>query len=129
MTSMMAPSVIRTSDGAVIATGSGGSNRIRTALLQVMMNLIHFEMDVTDAVLHPRIHLEGDKLSVEGGFAPEEVERLIAHYSEHEVWPDRNLFFGGAHTVMVSDDGYAGAGDPRRGGVCRIVGSGRRTGP
>lgn len=129
MTSMMAPSVIRSSDGAVVATGSGGSNRIRTALLQVITNLVHFDMDVTEAVLSPRIHLEGSKLSVEGGFALEEVERLIARYPEHEVWAERNLFFGGAHTVMVQDGLYSGVGDPRRGGVCRIVGPRRRTGP
>lgn len=121
MTSMMAPSLVLKRDGTLVATGSGGSNRIRTALLQVMMNLIHFKMDVEQAVLSPRIHLEGDKLSVEGGFAAKEVERLTADFLEHEVWADRNLFFGGAHTVMVQQDNFTGVGDPRRGGVCRVV--------
>jgi gamma-glutamyltranspeptidase / glutathione hydrolase len=121
MTSMMAPTIVEKRDGSVVATGSGGSNRIRTALLQVLMNLIHFEMDAAEAVLRPRIHLEGDKLSVEGGFPPEDVERLIAHYPEHQVWDGMNLFFGGAHTVSAGDVTYAGAGDPRRGGVCRVV--------
>ena len=121
MTSMMAPSLIQRGDGAVMATGSGGSNRIRTALLQVMMNLIHFKMDVTEAVLSPRIHLEGDKLSVEGGFALDEVERLVADYPDHEVWSERNLFFGGAHTVTVREGEFSGVGDPRRGGVCQVV--------
>jgi gamma-glutamyltranspeptidase/glutathione hydrolase len=121
MTSMMAPSLIQTGDGTLVATGSGGSNRIRTALLQVMMNLVHFGMDVSQAVLSPRIHLEGDKLSVEGGFSASEVEPLIAEFPEHQVWPERNLFFGGAHTVMVKDGVFTGAGDPRRDGVCRVV--------
>ena len=121
MTSMMAPTLLQRGDGAVVATGSGGSNRIRTALLQVMMNLAHFEMDVSKAVLSPRIHLEGEKLSVEGGFADEEVKRLVADYPDHEVWSERNLFFGGAHTVMVRDGRFSGVGDPRRGGVCKVV--------
>ena len=121
MTSMMAPTLLQRADGAVVATGSGGSNRIRTALLQVVMNLAHFELDVTDAVLSPRIHLESEKLSVEGGFSAEEVERLVADFPEHEVWDDRNLFFGGAHTVMVRGREFSGVGDPRRGGVCRVV--------
>jgi gamma-glutamyltranspeptidase/glutathione hydrolase len=121
MTSMMAPSLIRKPDGALVATGSGGSNRIRTALLQVVMNLIHFEMDVKTAVESPRIHLEGDKLSVEGGFPATEIAHLTTHYPDHEVWSDLNLFFGGAHTVMVDQNGYAGAGDPRRGGFCLVV--------
>ena len=126
MTSMMAPSLIQRDDGTVVATGSGGSNRIRTALLQVMLNLVHFQMDVREAVLSPRIHLEGDKLSVEGGFAVEEVERLVADFPKHEVWSERNLFFGGAHTVMVREGEFFGVGDPRRGGVCRVVGSDSR---
>jgi gamma-glutamyltranspeptidase/glutathione hydrolase len=58
---------------------------------------------------------------VEGGFEPTEVERLIADYPEREVWTERNLFFGGAHTVMVRGGQYSGTGDPRRGGVCRVV--------
>lgn len=121
MTSMMAPSLILKDNGTTVATGSGGSNRIRTALLQVMMNLIHFEMDVKRAVLSPRIHLEEEKLSVEGGFAMKEVERLTADFPEHEVWSDRNLFFGGAHTVLMHNGEFTGVGDPRRGGVCRVV--------
>ncbi len=121
MTSMMAPSLIRKTNGDMIATGSGGSNRIRSALLQVINNLMYFDMDVTDAVLSSRIHWDDNKLSVEGGFAPQEIDRLMVDYHENERWDDRNLFFGGAHTVMSSDGQFTGAGDPRRGGVCRVL--------
>jgi gamma-glutamyltranspeptidase/glutathione hydrolase len=121
MTSMMAPSLIWKPDGTLVATGSGGSNRIRTALLQVMLNFIDFDMDVKAAVTSPRIHLEAERLSVEGGFQPGDVERLIADYPDHEVWTELNLFFGGAHTVLARDGQYTGFGDPRRGGVCRVV--------
>jgi gamma-glutamyltranspeptidase / glutathione hydrolase len=121
MTSMMSPSLIRKPDGTLVATGSGGSNRIRTALLQVIMNLIEFDMDVETAIASPRIHLEAGKLSVEGGFDPDVVQRLILEYPAHEVWEERNLFFGGAHTVAIQDRRFTGAGDPRRGGLCRAV--------
>jgi gamma-glutamyltranspeptidase/glutathione hydrolase len=121
MTSMMAPSLIWKPEGHLVATGSGGSNRIRTALLQVMVNLIDFGMDVETAVVSPRIHLEGERLSVEGGFRSNEIERLITHYPDNEVWDDLNLFFGGAHTVMQDQRKFTGFGDPRRGGACRVV--------
>ena len=121
ISSMMAPTMIQYPDGNQLATGSGGSNRIRTALLQVLVNILDFDMTVEQAVCSPRIHLEGGKLSVEGGFKSSEVERLVALYTEHEVWHDLNLFFGGAHTVKKDAGGFSGEGDPRRGGVCRVV--------
>ncbi len=121
MSSMMAPSIIQLPDGSLIATGSGGSNRIRSALLQVIINLIDFGMSVESAVHSPRIHLEGNKLSIEGGFKVSEIEQLITDYPEHEIWSELNLFFGGAHTVQKGLKGFTGVGDPRRGGVGRVV--------
>lgn len=121
MSSMMAPAMIRQPDGTLIASGSGGSNRIRSALLQVFINLIDFGMDIDAAVHSPRIHLEGEKLSIEGGFKVNEIEQLISHYPEHEIWSELNLFFGGVHTVKNGPKGFSGVGDPRRGGVGRVV--------
>jgi gamma-glutamyltranspeptidase/glutathione hydrolase len=121
MSSMMAPSLVIKPDGTVLTMGSGGSNRIRSALLQVLINLLDFAMDIEQAVHSPRIHLEGNKLSVEGGFKAAEVEKLVSRYPDHQVWDRLNLFFGGVHTVMEDQHGFRGAGDPRRGGVSRVV--------
>ena len=121
MTSMMAPSMIFGADGRSIALGSGGSNRIRSALLQVLLNLIDFGVDLETAVRHPRIHYEAGHLSIEGGFAGEEVQQLVAHYSDHKSWPALNLFFGGVHSVAQAADGFSGVGDPRRGGASVVV--------
>ncbi len=108
-------------DATVTAMGSGGSNRIRSALLQVFISLIDFGMDIEEAVYSPRIHLEGNKLSVEGGFKTAEVESLVSHFTDYEIWDELNLFFGGVHTVIEDSSGFRGAGDPRRGGVSRVV--------
>lgn len=121
--SMMAPSLVFGDDGRAICTGSGGSNRIRTAILQVLSNLLDFGMSLENAVHHPRIHFEDDLLNIEGGFAQSDLERLKVSYPRQKVWSGTHLFFGGAHTV--SRDGataeLAGVGDPRRGGVSVIV--------
>ena len=116
--SMMAPSVVLWDDGRMVGTGSGGSNRIRTAILQVLCNLLEFGMDVKQAVYAPRVHFEDDILNVEGGFASETVATLSHRYPNHKFWPDRHLFFGGAHTVMrdAASGRVQGTGDPRRGG-------------
>jgi len=121
MSSMIAPTMVRFPDGTRVATGSGGSNRIRSALLQVLINLLDFGVGVEAAVTRPRIHVEGRRLSVEGGFDPAAVEALLRDYPEHDVWEGLNLFFGGAHTVLEGPDRLEGVGDPRRGGVGRVV--------
>lgn len=118
--SMMAPCLLRL-PGRDIAFGSGGSNRIRTALLQVIVNLIDHAMPLAAAVTSPRIHLENDLLSVEGGFTENEIARLAAAVPIHKLWPERNLFFGGVHAVSRTRDELEGAGDPRRDGVARDV--------
>ena len=97
MTSMMAPTALAWRDGRRVATGSGGSNRIRTALLQVLINLVDFAMDVEEAVIAPRIHVEDSFLSVEGGFDPERIAPVLAAWPDHQLWDASNMFFGGAH--------------------------------
>ena len=119
MTSMMAPTVIEWPDGDLVATGSGGSNRIRSAVLQVVSNLLDFAMPIEAAVEAPRVHVEGDFLSVEGGFDTESLAPLLSAYPRHQLWERSNMFFGGAHTVASTSRGVAAAGDPRRGGSYR----------
>ena len=121
MTSMMAPTALVWRDGRKVATGSGGSSRIRTALLQVLVNLVDFGMDVEEAVSAPRIHVEDSFLSVEGGFDLERIAPVLEAWPEHQLWDARNMFFGGAHTAASGPRGVEGAGDPRRGGACVVV--------
>ena len=114
MSSMMTPGVMAAPDGSWTAFGSGGSNRIRSALTQVIANLCLFARPVGDAVRHPRLHLEDDKLSLEPGW-----DIGSAHWSGNiHTWPGDNMFFGGAHVIRRTPEGaVTGAGDPRRDGV------------
>lgn len=117
MTSMMAPTIAFLPDDFIFATGSGGSNRLRTAILQVLVNLVDFGMSLTDAVNSPRIHFECDVLNMEPGFDKADVAQVIRQYPNHKQWEEKNLFFGGAHSVAAINNCFEGAGDPRRGGV------------
>ena len=123
LSSMMAPTLAFEGAGALMALGSGGSNRIRTAILQVLVNLLDFSMSVDDAVEAPRLHYEGGMLNMENGFALDDVAGLIGQYPENKRWDERNLFFGGVHVARYDPAGrvFTGAGDPRRGGAVRIV--------
>ncbi len=117
--SMMAPTLAFMPNGDMIATGSGGSNRIRSAILQVLINLIDFNLGVAEAVELARIHFESGLLNFEHGIPEQTVANLIREFPEYHLWPERNLFFGGAHTVVYQHDGTLhGHGDSRRGGAC-----------
>lgn len=123
LSSMMAPTIITERDGGVIALGTGGSNRIRTAILQVAVNLLDRGMRLDAAVEAPRLHVEkGGTLSFEPGFSEKEAAALLALAPEAQVWPEQNLFFGGVHAVRrLADGSLEGAGDPRRRGVAIVV--------
>lgn len=128
LSSMMTPTIVRDDKGAVTALGSGGSSRIRTAILQTLLNLQIFGMSPEEAVAAPRLHWEEaaqrgepSTLSVEPGFA-EEAIATVAEGQQLAAWPAQNLFFGGVHTVRRSaSGGFDGAGDPRRGGTARLA--------
>jgi len=123
LASMMAPSLVRWGDGTVEATGSGGSARIRTAMLQVLLNELLFGMDPDAAVNAPRIHTDDGVLKAEAGFDDSVLRELAAHFSGLERWDGLNFYFGGAHGVRydASRGTFSGAGDSRRGGVYRCV--------
>jgi gamma-glutamyltranspeptidase / glutathione hydrolase len=128
LTTMMAPTILR--QGARrIALGSGGSNRLRNAILQVLLGLVEHGVDVEAAVRASRLHLEP---RADGGFraafedvdlAPGVADALRAAYPEAPaVFAPQNLYFGGVHAAIANGDGtFAGAGDPRRGGAVAIV--------
>lgn len=115
--SMMAPTVVLGEDGAPeLVLGSAGSNRIRSALLQVIVNVLDRGMDVAAAVRAPRLHFEAGTVYVEPGIdaaALEAAGRRVARFRAP------NLFFGGCQTAVrdPASGAFGGAGDPRRGGA------------
>lgn len=119
MSSMMAPTLLAEPSGRLTALGSGGSNRIRTAILQVLINLLDFGMPLPDAVAASRCHFEQDKLDVEPGLRNAVADALAREWPNMKIWEDQNLFFGGVHGVRAdfAKGEITGTGDPRRGGV------------
>jgi gamma-glutamyltranspeptidase/glutathione hydrolase len=117
LASMMTPAIAEQHDGALLALGSGGSNRIRSAMLQVLVNTLAFGMGLEEAVNAPRLHLERDHLSIERGFTGAALAELEATWPGVEQWPGGNLFFGGVHAARRNGDAsMEAAGDARRGG-------------
>ncbi len=115
--SMMAPSLLLTGDQVQLVLGSGGSKRIRTALLQVISNSVDFAMKPPEAVAAPRLHWDGQRIQVEPGFDDMALAALAKRWPLNR-WPVQDLYFGGVHVAAPNGDG---AGDPRRGGCAAMV--------
>ena len=121
MTSMMAPSLLLRDGEPVIAVGSAGSNRLRSAILQTVVSMVDGGMGAPEAVRRPRVHPEGDGVDVEGGVPEEAAQALAAAGYRLRRWGDVNLFFGGVSAAARGAGGLEGAGDPRRGGAAAAV--------
>jgi gamma-glutamyltranspeptidase/glutathione hydrolase len=122
LSSMMSPSLVSRDGRARLVVGSAGSLRLRSAVLQVIVNVVGHALPVEEALEQPRVHVEEPYLHCEGGHDQDVVDRLVAMGWDVVRWRRRNLYFGGAQAVEVLSDGsLAAAGDPRRGGHGIVV--------
>lgn len=123
ISSMMSPTLVLKPNGAKMGLGSGGSNRIRSAISQAILNYVDFQLPPDDIVNKPRIHLENDHLDIEPGYQLEEIDKVVAPENVHKFhWNDQNMYFGGVHAVFMDDKGNVdGAGDRRRVGYVTKV--------
>ena len=112
---MISPTIISKNNIQQYVLGSGGSNRIRSANIQVILNLLSKNMNLHDAIEEPRIHLEGNQLYCEPGIEiPKDktLENLIIN-----LFNQKNVFFGGVNGVSKSE----AIGDTRRGGFGIVI--------
>ena len=118
LASMMCPMAIRDRQGGLTMLGSGGSNRIRSALTVTALELIDRARPLEEAITAPRLHVEGEKLDFEDLGDEPRREALLAAFPEATAWSEPNLFFGGVHAARRGPRGDASAaGDPRRAGA------------
>ncbi|MEW6599642.1 MAG: gamma-glutamyltransferase [Nitrospirota bacterium] len=112
VSSMMMPSLVIKGGRVEFVLGSGGSKRIKTAMLQVLTHLIDFNYTVEESVEMPRVHYEDDVVHTEPGIAEDVIQGLQRLYPVN-CWEQKNMYFGGVHCVSSRMDGR---GDSRRGG-------------
>jgi gamma-glutamyltranspeptidase/glutathione hydrolase len=120
MPSMMSPTIALRDGELELGLGSGGSNRIRSAITQVLVRALADGMPLDDAVRAPRIHFEAGVVHAEPGADDAALGRLASRGYEIVRWREPNLFFGGVHAASALP-ALAGAGDPRRGGAVAVA--------
>ncbi len=108
--SMMTPTIIRESGKIKMITGTGGAGRIPFVLAQSIINALHFDLPIEDAVNFPKLYFDGETINVEEGFD-------FPYLENTKVWPQGSLYFGGTHSILVHNNHLSAVGDKRRYGV------------
>lgn len=109
--SMMAPTAVLKNGNPELILGSAGSNRIRSAITQTMVNYLDYGMNLNDSINSPRIHFEKGVVCMEKDINSEIKEQLEKQY-ELNLFDDLNVFFGGVQAVNGKLEGGC---DSRRG--------------
>ncbi len=109
--SSMTPVIVSGPEGPMLATGSPGGARIITTVLQNLINIIDFKMNIAEAIAAPRMHHQWlpDFLRLERGFSPDTVVLLKNMGHEVRIMPT----MGRVQTVQRQSNLFLGASDPR----------------
>ncbi len=123
MGSMMSPSILTGPRGGVVGLGTGGSERIRSSMVEVVMRLVDGGQSLAEAVSAARVHPDGSGLQVEPHLGADVIAGLVdPPMGPLNVWAAHNLFFGGVNAVQRQPDGRVHAvADGRRGGGAMVV--------
>ncbi len=116
MVSTMTPVIVLDEHGELMmVTGTPGGSRIINVLLQLIVNVIDYDMNIAEATYRPRIYQgwRNRKLGVEPGFSADTLDLLRARGHEVEI----RQSMGSTQSIVLRDGLLQGAADPRRPGA------------
>jgi gamma-glutamyltranspeptidase/glutathione hydrolase len=127
--SSMTPTLLMRNGKPVMAIGSPGSERIISAIVQVISLWVDAGLSIEEAVHQKRIHINpGKVLFLEKGNLPgDEKENLLSSGFTFSKPPSDiiingfNPYFGGVHAIAFEKSEWKGAADPRRDGVAGVI--------
>jgi len=113
--SSMSPTIVLKDGKPVLVTGSPGGSRIISTVLQVIIDVIDYDMNIAAAVATPRLHHQWlpDEVRIEHGFSADTLTALKA--MGHKVIEPMGQT--SANSIAVTPDGLLGAPDPRTPGA------------
>ena len=118
MLSTMMPTLVFKDGKPWLVTGTPGGSTIIDTVLQVIVNVIDFDLNVAEATHQPRIFQAAtDTLEVEPNFNPDTVAALRA--KGHPVKAAETM--GSAQSIMIDKGLFLGAADPRRPGALAVA--------
>jgi gamma-glutamyltranspeptidase/glutathione hydrolase len=119
--SSMTPTIVLKDGKLFMTAGAPGGSRISTAVLQVILNVLDFGMNVQDAIDAPRVHhqWQPDKLSLERGISPDTVALLKSRGYDVDYAPGVVL---AQVAAIVSDGGWLQGGSDGRSAAGKAAG-------
>jgi gamma-glutamyltranspeptidase/glutathione hydrolase len=119
MMSTMAPTIVFKDDKPWLITGTPGGSTILNTILQVIVNVVDYDLNVAEATHAPRIHQQWrpNDLEVEPNFNPDTIRLLKA--KGHDV--DAEETRGSAQSILIENGRFYGAADPRRPGALAVA--------
>ncbi len=113
--SSMTPTIVLKDNKPFIIVGSPGGSTIITTVLQTILNVIEYDMDISVAVAAPRVHSQWlpDVIMTE----PEAMSDSVLKELEsrgHKIISYKWGYIGSANSILINKEGYYGGPDPRR---------------
>lgn len=121
MLSSMSPSIVTKDKKTLLVTGSPGGSTIITTTLQVILNVIDFEMPLNEAVSASRFHHQWkpDKVQYEKhGFSADTLR--ILRGKGHKQLVEASWPLGDANSILLKGDHLEAYSDPRRRGSASV---------
>jgi len=116
--SSMTPMIVKKDNKVVLVTGSPGGSRIITSVLQMVLNVIEWNMDLFEAVNQPRLHHQWlpDVVNIEKGISVHTLNEL--NEMGHKFLLDENGNYnydilGRVNSVGQKGKFLNGSADPR----------------
>ena len=112
--SSMTPTIVLKGQRPYMVIGSPGGSTIITTVLQCLLNVIEFKMDIKEAVSSPRFHSQWlpDVIQVEPRSLSNDVLNNLKKKG-HKIAPYKWGYIGEANGILILEDFVSGGGDSR----------------
>jgi gamma-glutamyltranspeptidase / glutathione hydrolase len=114
--SSMVPTIVLKDGKPFLVLGAPGGSRIITALLEVILNVIDFGMNIQDAIDFPRVHHQWkpDRLDIERGISPDTI--LLLKKAGYNIEETKPAVIARVEAILLSDGWLQGGHDERGSG-------------
>lgn len=117
--SSMSPTLVLRDGKIRLVTGSPGGNTIPGTVMQSIVDVVDFGLNIAEATALPRVHqdMRSGKLLVERGISPDTLALLRGIGHQIEIGET----IGSTQILLVDTRGVEGAADPRRPGAAAVA--------